>query len=339
MNVKAHKKILVGGVVATLSFLPACFNSIKKDSAPIAAENVSDRDSLPMTGEVLVRIKGVPAITSDSLKLEKERLFEANPQLKQAAAMIDSTELDRNLLEGLTHQKLIELYITSNKIDQTDEYKNTLRALCEERRQFLNLNYFSEKNPVTITETEIRNFYEANKNQALRISQGGVAATGIEFADDAGAKAFAARAKSSAGGFKKVANDEGLNAQIKDFKLVNDKSVGIDEQLRDSIAAIKTVPSIEIFEVNGAYWVINATAKEESKYMPYEQIRDRIKQQLEQEKNGEAYMSGIQKLKKEYDVQIDENYFKSPAAEQAMVENQQVNPTLSATQEKEERVA
>ena len=75
MNKKTHKKILVGGVIATLSFLPGCTEMSKNGSNQVQTEAASSRESSPMTGEILVTIKGVPAITTDSLAKEKEKLF------------------------------------------------------------------------------------------------------------------------------------------------------------------------------------------------------------------------------------------------------------------------
>ena len=340
MNNKAHKKILVGGVLATLSFLPGCTDMFKGGGSQIPTETTSARESAPMTGEVLVTMRGVPAITTDSLEKEKEKLFKANPQLKQAIAFMDPKELDRNILEGLVNQKIVDEYIISNGINKKDAYQAELKDLCESMERMLNSKYFSERNAVAVSEADIRNFYETNKDKNLRISQGGIAATGIEFADGAAARAFAARVKSSPGGFKKVAQDDGLTEKIKDFKLVNNQSVGIDEQLRDKIAAIKTVPSIEIFEVNGMYWVINATAKEDPKYLPYEQIRDRIKEQLEQQKRVEAFTKDIENLKGEYAVEINEDYFKPVESSQQAAHNQPAaHSTASQEQEKEQRLA
>ena len=334
MNNKTHKKVFVSGVIATLSFLPGCSDMFKSGSNQVATENVSTRKSEPMTGEVLVTMRGIPAITTDTLAQEKEKLLKANPQLRQAIAFMDAREVDRNLLDGLVHQKVVDEYIVSNGIDKTAAYQAELKDLYESMERMLNSKYFSERNPVSVSESEIRSFYDANKDKSLRVSHGGVAATGIEFADGAAARAFAAKAKSSPGGFKKTAQDEGLNAKIKDFKLVNNQSIGIDEQLRDKIAAITTVPSIEVFDVNGTFWVVNATAKEDAKYIPYEQIRDRIKEQLEQQKRVETFTKDVDNLKKEYDVKINEEYFKPEETQQVALNNQQMtNPVAEMQQE------
>jgi len=85
--------------------------------------------------------------------------------------------------------------------------------------------------------------------------------------------------------------------------------------------------------------VINATAKEEPKYLPYEQIRDRIKEQLEQQKRVEAFTKDVEELKKEYAVEINEDYFKSAESPQAANTQPAANSALSHTQEKEQRLA
>lgn len=343
MNNKISNKILVGGVVATLSFLPGCTDMFKgsnnQATVSTATENRSSQ-ATALTGDVLVTMKGVPVITTDSLEKEKEKLLKANPNLKQAIAFMDAREIDRQILEGLVHQKAIDEYVIANKIDQTAAYQAELRDLYESMERLLNSKYFTERNPVTVSEGDIKNFYETNKDKSLKLSQGGVVATGIEFADGASARAFAARAKTSPGGFKKVAQEDGLNAKIKDFKQVNNQSIGIDEQLRDKIAAMKTVPSVEVLESNGIFWVINATAKEESKYVPYDQIKDRIKEQLEQQKRGEAFTKDVENLKKEYGVEINEDYFKAETPATA-ADNSQAMTNISASQApaKEQRLA
>jgi len=339
MNKKIHKKILVSGVIATLSFLPGCTDMFKggSSSTQTTAESKGAATG-SMTGEVLMSINGVPAITVDSLAQQKENLLRANPGMKQAVEQLDPLVVDRSIFEGLFVDRIIDEYLSVNNINTSNEYQAELEALCDAQRKALNVKYFGEQIRVTVSEPEIRNFYETNKDAMLKISQGGVAASGIEFADGAAARAFVARVKASPGGFKKVAQEDGLNAKIKDFKLVNNQSVGIDGQLRDKIAAIKTVPSVEMFEVNGMFWVINATEKEEPKYVPYENIKDRIKEQLEQQKRGEAGMKEIEKLKKEYNIEINEQYF-IPA--QAAQDNMQAmaNPAASQVQDRDQRVA
>lgn len=325
MNKKTHKKILAGGIFATLSFLPGCalLDMFKGGGQTAIESKAAGETSTPMTGEVLVTMKGKPAITTDTLALEKEKFLKANPQIRQALGFMDPKAFDRNLLEGLIGQKIADEYVISQGINQTAAYKAELKDLCESMERMLNAKYFSEKKTVSVPDSEVRAFYDTNKDKlrGVMTSQGGIMASGIEFADGAAARAFVARAKAAPGGFKKTAQDDNLNAKIKDFKLVNSQSLGIDELLRDKIIGIKTVPSIELFEVNGKFWVVNATGKEEPKFIPYEQIKDKLKQELEQNKRVELFEKEINELRKEYVVEVNEDYFKG--AEMPQEEMQQ----------------
>jgi hypothetical protein len=326
MNKKMYKNLLAGGVVASLSLLPGCaiLDAIRGDKQQGVTENVPPmaENQKPMTGQVLVTMKGMPVITTDTLAAEKDKLLKANPQIQQAVAMMESRGesllFDRNLLDGLVGQKIADEYVTSQRINQTAAYKAELRDLCDSMEHMLNSKYFTEKMNVALSDAEVKAFYDNSKDkiQGLMISQGGVACAGIEFADANAAHVFVSKAKATPGGFKKAAQDEGLNAKIKDFKLVNDQSIGMDELLRDKIIGVKSVPAIEEFNVNGKFWVVNLTTKEEPKYLAFEQVKAPLKQQMEQQKRAEMVEKEINRLKGEYAVEVNENYFKMAQASQ-----------------------
>src|SRR5579862_8250485 len=323
MNKKLQKKILMSGVLATLSFLPGCALFDRSPGASGESEGSSTASAAPLTGEVLVTMKGKPVITTDTLAVEKEKFLKANPQIRQALAfMPDPKEFDRNLMDGLIGQKIADEYVVSHKINDTVAYKEELKDLCESMERMLNAKYFGEHLTVSVPDSEVKAFYDTNKDKlrGVMTSPGGVMASGIEFDNSAAAKAFAARAKTVPGGFKKTAQDDNLNAKIKDFKLVNSQSIGIEPALRDKVVAIKTVPSVEVVDANGKFWVVNATSKEEPKFVPYEQVKDKLKQELEQNKRVELFEKEINKLRKEYGVEVNETYFKGAGAQEEMAQ-------------------
>src|SRR5260221_5120245 len=341
MNKKLQKKILIGGVLVSLSFLPGCalFDSSKGKSAEDGS--ASGASAAPLTGEVLVTMKGKPVITTDTLSVEREKFLKANPQIRQALAfMPDPKEFDRNLVDGLIGQKIADEYVMSHGINQTAAYKTELQDLFESMERILNAKYFGEHLTVVVPDSEVKAFYDANKDKlrGVMTSPGGVMAVGIEFDNNAAARAFVSRAKTAPGGFKKTAQDDGLNAKIKDFKLVNGQSIGIEPILRDKIVAIKTVPSVEVIEVNGKFWVVNATGKEEPKFIPYEQVKDKLKQELEQNKRVELFEKEINKLRTEYGVEVNEDYFKG-ATQQEMPQMPEQRGGVASAAAAQKRVA
>jgi hypothetical protein len=132
MNKKLQKKILMGGVLVTLSFLPGCalFESGKPAEGSATDGRTGSAAAAPLTGEVLVTMKGKPVITTDTLAVEKEKFLKANPQIRQALAfMPDPKEFDRNLVDGLIGQKIADEYVMSHKINETAAYKVELQDL------------------------------------------------------------------------------------------------------------------------------------------------------------------------------------------------------------------
>jgi hypothetical protein len=173
-----------------------------------------------MADDVLVTMNGMPIIKKSDLEDLKERLIAITPEVKQAFAQMDSHVVVRYLLDGLVLEKIINKYVTSHNITASDEYQTELRYLYEDRRTALDAKYFTKRIPVTVSESEMKNFYETHKEEMLKVSD--------------------------------------------------------DEQ----------------------------------KYVPYEQVRDRIKHRLEEIKRGEVAMKEIEELKKEYDVKINEDLVK-----------------------------
>src|SRR5690606_38312810 len=270
-----------------------------------------------MTGDIIVTMNGKPVITSSVLEAEKENIFKSNPQIKAAVAFMDPKVLDRNLIDGLVSQVLVDEYVSEQGLDLSAEYQAELADAFKAIKRMLNAKFFSQKFQVAVTDSEASKFYEANKDSipGLLMSQGGIVASGIQFDNEASAKDFIAKVKLANNNFARAAQQEGITGTIKDFKVVNSQSIGIDSVLRDKIVGIKTVPSVELILANGEIWVVNAVAKEAAKYRPFEQVKDSIKQELEKNKRGEMFEVEINKLRDKYSVVINEDYFKNGNAE------------------------
>lgn len=313
---KSHKNKLLSGVIVTLSLLPGCwitdmFQSKGTSSSAMPQEEPT-RSMPAMTGDVIVTMAGNPIITSTILESEKENIFKSNPQIKAAIAFMDPKVLDRNLIEGLVSQAVVDKFIEDAQLNRSAEYKAELKDAYKAIERMLNAKYFSQKFKVAVSDSELRNFYEENKDKipGLLVSQGGVVASGIQFDTESAARAFVTKVSSpTQAHFKNAAQESGLTAKVKDFKVVNNQSIGIEPLLRDKIAAIKTAPSIQVVPVDKTYWVVFAASKEDAKYRPLEQVRDGLMQELEKNKRGELFEKEINRLKKEYNVIINEAYF------------------------------
>lgn len=321
MNTHSHKKILIGGVIASLTLLPSCalldmFKGKAETAASSSVGRSAEGNQDMMTGEVIVTMNGKPIITSDVIAVEKENVMKSKPEFRAALSFMDPKILDRNLTEGLISQAVVDEYVVEQGLDKTADYQKELADIMKNMKRILNAKFFSQKFVISVSDGEVSKFYETNKNAIpeLMVSQGGVVALGIQFDSENTAKEFMAKVRASNNNFARAAQQEGIANTVRDFKIVNAQSIGIDPQLRDKIVAIKTVPSVDLISVNGAVWVVNAVSKEEPKYVPFEQVKANIKQLLENNKRGELFEVEINKLRDKYGIVINEDYFKGGSA-------------------------
>lgn len=300
-------------LLSSVAFLPSCDwlkskIGLSKDASSAAVE-VKEGES------VLATVDGKPLITSGEFEKQFKNLIETHPY----GAMLAQMEgLDRRFLDGLVGQKLMSRYVEENGIDKTPEYKQQLDALV----QMLNARFFQMKHAAKVTEAEMKAFYDQNKENMPEavMSRGGVNATGVSFAKEADAKAFLEKAKGKGATLEKLAKDAGLGDKYRDFKMVNAGSPGIDPILRDKIAALIKFPALELIKgSDNAWYVVYASSKEAQKYRTFEELKGTIEQRLTSKKQEEAMEKAVEQLKKDYKVEIKDEYFTkkagSPAAE------------------------
>lgn len=317
-NNKVCGKYLGLIVIVSLTILPSC-KLLDWFRGKPAEERVIEKASLAqvakkpekvLTGDVIVSMNGRAVVTTDSLAAEKEKLFKSNPQIKSMIAFMDEKEFYRNLAEGLMNQEIVTRYIKESSISETPDYKEDLQEGYQAIERMINTKYFSQTFDVSVSASAVRDFYEKNKEVMpnLLISRGGIASKGVEFGNEAQAKEFLAKVAEQKD-IDKAAKSAGL--KVKDFKLVHAQSLGIETGLRNKIVAMKAVPSTELLTVNNRFWVVSATKKEEAKYRPFEQVQENIKEFLAKEKRAERFDQEINRLKSQYNVVINEDYFKA----------------------------
>lgn len=258
---------------------------------------------------VLATLQGKPIVTETSLNEDLEKLMAQRPEIRQMLPLMPNLKYD--FLKGLVSQKVVDRFVIANKIEATPEYQKELAQAINSLKLMLNAKYFNQQFPVTVSDAEVQKFYDENKTQMkdLLISNGGVQAFGISCASQAEAKQIAEAAKDKT--LAQVATSLGKKANFHDFKLVHRESAGIDSALKAKIISIKKFPTTEVVKASdGTFWVISATNFQEPKYRSFDQVKDALRPYVENEKRMEKMASEIDRLSKEYDIVINEEYFK-----------------------------
>lgn len=273
-----------------------------------------------LTGEPLITMEGTPIVTMNSLQSEKEKLLDANPQLKQMLDYMDPAQLDRNLAEGLMNQVIVDRYIGEQGIDQLPDYKKELRDGIKAVERMVNTKFFTQSFDVNISDADVRAFYDANKDAMphLIISRGGVRAMGVPCANEQEARTFADVVKAQKNDLQKAAEMQGKKDQVRDFMTVTQQSFGIEPELKNKIMALSSFPSVNVVTLqDGSAWVVLAQSKEASQYRPYDEVKADLKDYLEKEDRAKRFDDEMSKLKARYNVVMKEEFFGTPEEQAA----------------------
>ncbi|MGE0009250.1 MAG: peptidyl-prolyl cis-trans isomerase [Candidatus Babeliales bacterium] len=329
MNVKQSLSLSVA--VFALLALAGCADSCKHD----------DGHGHSADNDVLLRINGKPAVTVAEFEEYKAKILEIQPQYKQMMAMMPEPErvkIDQNLYENMVNQKVLQAWVEKNNINDSAEYQKDLALIVDFAKQNLSVKHFQEKHPVTVTEADLLAFYEDNKGKMPGLSQslGGVHAKAVKFESRDKANDFLAKAKAPGADFDKLA--KASNLKVEEYKDVNNRSFNLDMQVRKSLLAMESLPRTELVEAGKTAWVVKGIEKTEAVYVAFDEVREGLENMLKQQKQTEIIQAELEKLKKEYDVDINSGYFdaKIKLAQEAV---QQEAEKLAAAQEADKEVA
>jgi hypothetical protein len=185
---------------------------------------------------------------------------------------------------------------------------------CREGVRVVNQTYFSKSHPVEVSEAELKNFYDKHKNQMpdLMVTRGGVNAVGVAFKDEAQARAFLASVKD--GNLSNVAAAQSMAGQVREFKDVDQLTPGVEPAIREALVGMNRFPSTQLVKTAKEFWVVQGLSKDEPKYQEFAKVKDLLKQAAEQEKRMEHLESLIEKYKKQYGVQVNDEAVKASEA-------------------------
>ncbi len=319
MNSKFSKNTLyIVTIVSPLLLLPACApldwikSKLGSEPKPVAQSEKTATINID-TKDWVVKINDKVAVVGKDFKQEFEMLLQEKPQLKSMLPLMPN--LEKDFAKGLAQQAVISEYIAKNGLDKTAEYQKKLARAQKAVKTMLNIDAFNKSlGEVTMTDAELKDFYEENKDQieGILMSHGGVSAVGVSFNSEDKAKAFLSIVKKMGKNvdIQAVAKSEAPNAKIQDFKLVHQRSLGIDPLVKNKIVAFKSCPTFEIVKGSDKnFWVVYASKKEDAKYRPFAEIKDGLAQAAKQQKQGKKANQQLESLMQKYNVNINEDYF------------------------------
>ena len=309
-------------ILASLVILPQCkWLESKKDEKG----SLTSVESQGLPGEVLITMYDTKVAKADvnDFKEYIDEFLEAQPQYKQIFEMMPGAE--EQIFDGLKNELVLAEWVEKNGINKRPAYLKDEEKIRKFGRRSLNVKYFQEAYPVRVTDSEVRKYYDENKNNIpqLMLSQGGVNAQGVMFDTKAAAQTFYDKVKDTKVNFEAAAKE--ANLMVKDFGEVNNQSFNVDGVIRKKLVDLKKFPAVELVEINDkSFAVVKAMSKKEPQYVPFEDVKSGIENMLKQQKIAESLNKELDKLAQEYKVVVNKDYFErknkaknpEPAAEE-----------------------
>lgn len=344
MERKQYSLLVVA--LASLAILPQCeWFEAKKSAETSSATGVETQATTgaktaaaptkgtgKMDSEVLITMydSKVPKADINDFKEYVDEFLEAQPQYKQIFDMMPGAE--EQIFDGLKNELVLAEWIEKNGINKTAAYRKDEEKIAKFGRRSLNVKYFQEAYPVKVTDAEVRNYYNENKNSIpqLVLAPGGIAAQAVMFDNKAAAQAFYDKVKDTKVDFEAAAKE--ANLAVKDLGEVNNQSFNVEGTMRKKLLELKKFPSVELIEINDtSFAVVKAMSKKEAQYVPFEEVKAGIENMLKQQKVAEALNKELDKLAKEYKVVVNKDYFeRKNKAKTPEVPAQQEAPTKTA---------
>jgi len=279
---ETHKRVLQISSLALVLLLAGC-DWFK------GGKGASSTAQLPEG--VLITENGKPILTIEDARQEFEPIYEKameqNAQMKMFAQLTPNfkEQMQCNYFQARYRQIVASKIFEEKNINKEQEYIKERQTLISNVEQFLNINFIIKKYPITVSEDDIKKYFEEHKDEFL-ISRGGTLASGVSFDKEADAKAFLAKAQS--GDLKAHADKEGLGKRYRSFGAVNNESP-LEVPLRTAIMKIKKFPTSELVKVGDkSFYVVRATATEGQKYASFDEVKGQLEKMLLEKKVNET---------------------------------------------------
>ena len=303
-------KLLSSALLAfALISLPACkwFKSSddsKCASCPASAGEVSNDSS-----SVLLSINGKSALTAKEFEDFINKASEGNEQIKLMLQFVP--DFKEQLFTMKKRAVIISEWAKKKGIRDSKDYKDKEKAIMESVREGLDSEEFLKSYPAEISDTDLKKYYEENKEKDPRIMQSaaGVKAVSVAFNNINAANEFADAVNKAGKDIEKLAKAKKLT--LNQLGLVNEESA-IDSKIKEKVLSATTFPSIVVVkDAKGKYFVVAVKAKEKAQYRPFEQVKEMLSRLLKPRKIEEMLDLELPKLEKEFSIVENRQYFEA----------------------------
>lgn len=315
-----HSSLVFSAAVVAAVVLAGCGTGSKK---------AVDKDDV-----VLVSINKKPSITKTGFYQE------LGSMVGQMDPMLLPKATQRKVLDDLIR---FEVTVEAAKKDGIDKDPEFVKAYKEQKARLKKValvRFYDKKkfDEMPIDEAATKDHYEKNKTRFVK-EQGGVAVSGVSFADRAKALAFYEKAKglTSAEDFASLAKKD-VAGNFRDLGRVSEEEAqggynAVTPAVKSAALKLSKLPGVDLVKDGKETWVIHVSDKKPASYYEYVEIAERLGNQLKVNKFMEERNKMYDELKKSFNVDVNEEFFKDEAAATAEAPAEEATPAAAPAEE------
>ncbi|MDU5570305.1 MAG: peptidylprolyl isomerase [Peptoniphilus harei] len=221
-----------------------------------------------------------------------------NPQLKQ---YFGGEEMNKDVVNELVYQTLLYEDAIEKGMDKEDEFTQVV----EKTRESMLKTYALGKllATVKVTDDDIKKFYEDNK-EAFKENESANASHILVEEED--------KAKEI---YEKIKNGEDFAALAREFSTCPSKEKGGDlgtftkgqmvKEFEDAVFNGEVGRVTEPVKTQFGYHIIKVNEKNEGRDLDFDEVKDKIAEQVRRQKEQELYSKKISELKDKYQVKMN----------------------------------
>ncbi|KKP24331.1 MAG: PpiC-type peptidyl-prolyl cis-trans isomerase [candidate division TM6 bacterium GW2011_GWF2_28_16] len=282
-------------------------------------------------GAALLNIDGKIVVSEGDFDKYLTQMLQANPYFRGATAESLPKQLKRKFFDELIKQELIIAWANKNNVAAEEEFKKNYEELKKLVRRSLLVQSYEKKlfDEIAISDADVKDHFNKNKDKFVK-EKGDVQVDGVEFADDIQASAFVTKVTGKEADFKKLAK-ETSEKTFKSFGRVDIKDYNstLPKEIKDKLTTVAKFPSVVKVAIKNKVWVVCVSDKKDASYFSLDEVKDQLKEMLKINKFKEILNEKIDKLKNEFTLNINEDFFKDvveSAPAQAEPEIQETTP-------------
>lgn len=258
------------------------------------------------------------------LKIDKKPVLTKTEFYKEVGGMIGNMDpvllpksTQRKVLNDLTRFELVVAAAKKQGLKKDPEYMSAFKEQKRRLKKLLLSRVYEKKlfDNITVPESEIKEDFEKNKSRYVK-EQGGVLVKGVSFKDRDKAMDFYDEIKG------KMDEFDSLGKKKKDGKFKEFGRVGAQQEpggyaarmtpkeVSEAALKLSKLPAVDVVKIEKETWVIHVSDKRDAVLYTYDEIKERIMNQLKVNKFMEIRNKKYEELKKEFTVDVNEDFFK-----------------------------